>query len=106
MSESDPTGRGPHDPGAKLDAGKPCAGILLEFSRALLSVSELGTYGIRKYARGSWKHVPDAKTRYTDALLRHLLKRDIEPIDPDTGLSHAVAVAWNALALLELEEEK
>lgn len=36
MPEHDPTGRSAHEPGAKLDAGKPRCGLVLGgFSRAL-----------------------------------------------------------------------
>lgn len=101
MEELDPTERAPHEPGAKLDANKPLAGVLLDFSRALEAVAEVGTYGVNKYSRGGWQAVPAGVTRYTDAMMRHLLReREVE--DADSGLPHAAQVAWNALARLEL----
>jgi hypothetical protein len=47
-------------------------------------------------------HVPEGYRRYTGALIRHLLKEPREALDKDTGLTHQAAVAWNALARLEL----
>lgn len=110
VSESDPTGIGQHEPGAKLDAGKPQADLLIDFGRALLAVAQVGTYGATKYTRGGWQHVPDGVNRYTGALLRHIFKEKIEDFDPDTDFLHAAHCAWNALARLELmlreKEEK
>lgn len=100
--EEDPNGINQHEPGAKLDAGKPMADLLLDFGRALLSVAEVGTYGAHKYTRGGWQHVPDGVNRYTGALLRHLLQEKMEDMDKDTDLLHASHVAWNSLARLEL----
>jgi len=98
----DPNGINPHEPGAKLDAGKPLAGILMDFSLALRAVVDVGTFGARKYSRGGWQHVEDGITRYTDALWRHLLDEGCEQYDRESGLLHAAHLAWNALARLEL----
>lgn len=102
VGKVDPNGIGQHEPGAKLDAGKPMADLLLDFGRALLSVAEVGTYGAHKYTRGGWQHVPDGVNRYTGALLRHLLQEKMEDMDQDTDLLHASHCAWNSLARLEL----
>ncbi len=99
--EKDPLGKKPGEPGAKLDQGKPMAGLLQDFGRALLAVAEVGTFGAKKYSRGGWQHVPDGVNRYTDAMLRHILVES-EKIDRDSGLPHAAQTAWNALARLEL----
>lgn len=102
--ESDPTGRKPNDPGAKLDQGKNRLGLVLfGFSRALQAVGRVGTYGAQKYSDNGWMQVPDGKARYTDAMLRHLMKEAAgEEKDTDTDLLHAAHSAWNALARLEL----
>ncbi len=100
--EDDPHGIQQHASGAKLDAGKPDASLLLMFGRALREVSAVGTFGATKYSRGGWQHVLGGEDRYTAALLRHLFKENEEFLDADIGLSHAAAVAWNALARLEL----
>lgn len=100
--ESDPTGRDPHEPGAKLDAGKTMAGVLGDFSLALMSVADVGTFGAIKYSRGGWQSVDNGFERYTDAMWRHLIKERHEPVDADSNLLHAAHLAWNALARLEL----
>lgn len=104
MTETDPTGRKPNDPGAKLDQGKNRLGLVLfGFSRALQAVGRVGTYGAQKYSDNGWMQVPDGKERYTDAMLRHLMSEaQGEEIDPETGLMHAAQTAWNALSRLEL----
>ena len=93
----------PHAPGAKLDNGKPLAGVLLEFSRALEAVVAVGTFGANKYSRSGWMSVPDGERRYADALVRHLLAAQREVDDPDSGLPHLAHLAWNCLAVLELK---
>lgn len=103
MIESDPTGRAPSQPGAKLDAGKVRLGlVLLGFSEALGAVGRVGTFGAAKYTDNGWSSVPLGFERYTDALLRHLLAERRESADSDSGLDHAAHAAWNALARLEL----
>lgn len=102
MSEVDPNGIIQHEPGAKLDDGKPDTSLLLLFPKALLAVAEVGTFGAKKYSRGGWQFVANGFTRYTAALLRHLFKSSYEDYDDDSGLLHDAQVAWNALARLEL----
>lgn len=102
MNELDPNGLDPHQPGAKLDAHKPMAGVLHDFSLALMAVAAVGDFGAKKYSRGGWQHVPNGEDRYFDAFWRHLLASRHEDLDPDSGLLHAAHQAWNALAVLEL----
>lgn len=106
--EEDPSGKDPHEPGAKLDAGKIKAGVLKNFGLALLKVAEVGTFGADKYTRGGWQEVENGQERYEDAKWRHLLKADQEPVDEESGIDHLAHEAWNALAVLELKlrEEK
>lgn len=99
-SEQDPNGITADAPGAKLDAGKPDLSLLIDFRLALNEVATVGTFGARKYSRGGWQHVADGPTRYTAAMLRHLLASS--DIDADSGMIHDAQVAWNALARLEL----
>jgi hypothetical protein len=103
-SETVPEGLSIHAPGAKADATKIRAGlVLLNFAHALQAVAEIGTFGARKYSDNGWKQVPAGIDRYTDALLRHLLAEGTgEYLDQDSGLLHAAHCAWNALARLEL----
>lgn len=103
-AERDPRGTDAHTSGAKLDHGKPRVGLVLsEFSRALLEVAKVGTFGAIKYTPRGWVDVPDGIERYEDAQLRHWLKEHAQgPIDPDMNLLHVAAQAWNVLARLEL----
>lgn len=103
LLEADPHGRDPHEPGAKLDAGKPRLGLVLgDFARALAEVGKVGTYGAEKYSPRGWLEVPDGEARYLDALYRHLLDDSIRPVDEVTGLLHLAQACWNGLAVLEL----
>lgn len=101
MTELDPNGLNPHEPGAKLDSGKNRIGlVLLGFASALIEVAKVGTFGANKYSENGWKNVQDGEKRYTDAMLRHLLAEQEGEIDDDSGMLHAAQVAWNALARL------
>lgn len=103
-AESDPTGKDPHEPGAKLDSGKVRPALVLgSFALALVEVSKVGTYGALKYTEHGWKSVPNGEARYADAQLRHYLSHcSGETHDKDTGLLHLAHEAWNALAKLNL----
>ena len=89
---------------AALDAGENRLGlVLLGFARALQEVGKVGTYGANKYTDNGWVEVLDGVPRYTDAMLRHLLREATgEERDPDNDLHHAAHLAWNALARLDL----
>lgn len=100
QGEKDPHGMDPHQPGAKLDAGKPDMSLLIDFSVALREVAKVGDFGAQKYTRGGWLQVPNGYTRYTAAMLRHTFVGS--PIDDESGLLHAAHAAWNALARLEM----
>ena len=103
-SERDPHGKAANTPGAKLDDGKARAGLAIGgFARALLAVSEVATFGARKYTPHGWVAVPDGVERYTDAMYRHLLAEAAgDKLDSDSGLQHAAHAAWCALARLDL----
>lgn len=103
-AEVDPHGKDPHEKGAKLDAGKVRPHLVISgFSRALLEVGKVGTYGANKYTDNGWMEVPNGVSRYSEALMRHYLAETAEGShDKDTGLLHAAHAAWNALARLEL----
>ena len=106
LPECDPHGIPAGTPGAKLDAGKIAVtrGCLHYFPKALTAVAELSQIGARKYSWKGWESVPDGINRYADAVGRHELSiaGDFSRRDPDTGVLEATAVAWNALARLEL----
>lgn len=95
--------------GIKHDCGKIRPALVLGgFSKALTAVSAVGTFGASKYTENGWKLVPDARQRYSDALLRHLLKGESELYDSESGLLHYAHAAWNALAVLHfiIKEEE
>ena len=102
--ETDPTGRGQHEPGAKCDAGKPLPALVLGgFAAGLTEVVRVGTDGARKYTLNGWKEVPDGPARYMEALWRHLLAHMAGEVrDPQSGHRHMAHVCWNALAYLTL----
>ena len=105
MAEVDPNGKQSHEPGAKLDAGKPAIwrGLLDYFPRACFAVASVSTFGAKKYAWKGWESVPDGVNRYGDALGRHMLYEALgEKWDPDSEMLHAAHAAWNAMAKLEL----
>ena len=102
--ETDPNGLDQHEPGAKVDAGKPRVHLIYDaMPRALWQIAAVGTFGAEKYTDHGWQEVPDAINRYRDAMYRHQIKRAAgELFDQDSGLLHAAHEAWNALAILEL----
>jgi len=93
-----------HEPGAKLDHGKPRVSLVLDaFALALLEVAKVGTMGANKYSDNGWVEVKDGIKRYSDASGRHqLYKASGESHDPESGLLHQAHKAWNELAVLEL----
>lgn len=106
LAQETPPAPDPHAPGAKLDAGKPQADLLLSFGNALMAVAEVATSGAEKYSRDGWLGVPDGENRYTAALVRHLLATKVDgPAYEEHGVTwdHDAQVAWNALARLELK---
>ena len=104
-TERDPHGKDPHQPGAKLDADKPRAWLMLQgFGNALGAVARVTTIGAEKYTPEGWRQVPNGQERYMDAFARHALALARgEQIDPDTGCLHKAQAAWNLLAALELD---
>lgn len=94
--------------GVKHDQGKNRLGLMISgFSRSIEQVGLVATFGAQKYADDGWITVPDATRRYTDAMLRHLIKdMQGERIDDESGLPHLAHCAWCALAILDLELRK
>lgn len=101
--EADPHGLDPHQPGAKLDAGKNRLGLVMRgFTRALFEVGRVGTYGAEKYTDNGWLEVENGEERYMDAAYRHLAEDELNPFDTSAALFHLAQAAWNLLAVLEL----
>lgn len=87
--------------GLKYDAAKVDMSFLEYFPLALEKICALSEFGAKKYSRGGFKSITDPK-RYKAAMLRHYFKENMEDVDQDSGFSHDVATAWNALAALEI----
>lgn len=107
--ESDPTGKQPHEPGAKLDTGKLKGWLFFSgFANALEEVAKVTTLGAEKYTPNGWATVPDGEARYMEAAIRHLFAMGKGAVfdDGPGGLGstyHKAQVIWNLLASLELE---
>lgn len=103
-TEATPDGKQQHEAGAKLDAGKLRAQLVLgDFATVLKQVCEVGTFGANKYSAHGWLSVTNAQERYADAMVRHWLAHSSgEIVDADSGLPHLAHMAWNVLALIEL----
>jgi hypothetical protein len=96
--------------GVKLDSGKaPVAqAFVAYFRKAMEAVAKVSAYGANKYkvayAEQNWRKVDNGANRYADALQRHFgAHLGGETIDPESKEPHMAHVAWNALALLELQ---
>lgn len=104
--ETDPLGRDPHEPGAKMDAGKAPLrkGCLDQFPMALEAIAQVSAFGAAKYTWGGWLTVPNGIERYLDAAARHAQSRALgHTYDECSRLRHLAHEAWNILAALELE---
>jgi len=80
-------------------------GVLDYFPAALVALAKLSKLANDKHNPNEPLHWSRTKSAdHADCIARHLVDRGV--IDPDTGLSHTVEMAWRALALLQLEEEE
>ena len=87
--------------GAKYDEGKPrLAEMIIDFKEPLLELCKCWTFGANKYSKSNWKQVANGRDRYTNAMLRHLVQEDDNPVDNESRLLHASHIAFNALARL------
>lgn len=81
------------------------SGCLRYFPDALAAVARLSKSGNDKHNPGEPLHWSRNKSDdHGDCIVRHQL--DYEQIDPDSNEYHAAAVAWRALAQLQLLEEQ
>lgn len=81
--------------GDKHDKGKPRWSLLpLGIIKQVIEVLE---FGANRYQVDNWQHVPDARRRYYDAMMRHVdAWWNGEQNDPESGrhhLAHAIACA-------------
>lgn len=73
--------------GVKFDKAKPKWSLVPQ--GVMTDVVDVLTKGAMKYAPDNWMYVPEARTRYYDATLRHLTAWwEGEKHDPETGNSH------------------
>jgi hypothetical protein len=102
--ETDPSGLDQHEPGAKVDHGKPQPELVLrDMASAIAAVIDVATYGAEKYSPKGWLQVDNAFERYQNAMCRHKIKRDMgDRHDDDSHCLHLAHEAWNALACLQL----
>lgn len=81
------------------------SGVLRYFPDAIAAVARLSKAGNDKHNPGEPLHWSRGKSNdHGDCLVRHQLTPD--ELDPETNELHAVAVAWRALAQLQILEEK
>lgn len=104
-----------HKSDGKADGGKVRMSLLMvQFGRELRGIASVLTFGAVKYPKppldDSWRGVPNAQQRYSDALYRHLDKVLVEGewLDPESGESHFAHAHCNLLFLEQLigEERK
>lgn len=122
-TETDPTGRSPHEPGAKTDKGKVdytlipheflegiarmCEDEEVRSGLSLMPLNSLGwkarlfARGAKKYSPNGWKEVPGGRARYIKAAYRHLVAHlRGEFLDKETKAPHLTSLSWNADAVL------
>lgn len=90
--------------GAKRDLNKARVDLLPP--KAILALAEIFGKGAQKYEARNWEQGID-QARLLAALGRHYLAylsgENTDP-DPVAGGNHLIHIAWNALALYELEQ--
>lgn len=72
---------------------------------ALKSVINVLEFGAKKYAPDNWKTVPDARARYFDATIRHVMAWwGGEKNDGESGLPHLAHAICCLLFLLWIDD--
>ena len=90
--------------GVKFDDGKLMYSLIPPESTKELA--KVLTFGANKYTPGGWKDVPNARTRYMDALFRHLdAWRMGETYDEESGLNHLSHALTNLNFLVYFEQQ-
>ena len=91
--------------GKKFDQNKPRMSLLPK--GALNAVIRVLEFGATKYQAYGWKHVPDAKTRYYDAMQRHIdAWWQGEQKDPETGEHHLAHAICCGMFLMWFDKEQ
>lgn len=93
--------------GIKHDTNKPrLYDFLYDFRKVFLELAKVYEFGTETYGRGNWYQVENGGARYSNAMIRHLLK---DGVDTETDIDHQTLVAYNALMRLQFlldEREK
>ena len=91
--------------GRKHDSTKPRWSLLP--ADTIPEVIEVLEFGAVKYSVNNWQHVPDARTRYYDAMMRHIEAwwRG-EKADPDSGKPHLAHACCCILFLMAFDKVK
>jgi hypothetical protein len=91
--------------GVKHDGGKPRLDLLPW--GAVLACAETLTYGAQKYGEGNWSRVPNGRTRYLAAALRHVIAfAQGEWLDAESGLPHLAHALTSLMFLYELASKE
>lgn len=90
--------------GVKFDEGKAQVDLLSTIW--LLGVSQVLTFGAKKYASHNWRK-GISRSRLMAAAMRHILAyNNGEDVDPETGLSHLDHASCCLMFARELHETK
>lgn len=90
---------------AERKATPIATGVLDYFPLALAAVARLSKKGNDKHIPGEPLHWSRGKsTDHADCIARHLIERGT--VESESGELHEACLAWRALALLQLAEEK
>ena len=84
----------------RYNDGKPQLVFILDFPNAVEGLSNIKSFGAKKYELHNWKRGRGFRDTIS-SLLRHLMASASEVVDKDSGLPHIDHVVWNALALAE-----
>ena len=91
----------------KFDSGKTDMSLLEMIPNALRAFCDLSAFGEKKYKRGSFIDVPNARRRYTAAMWRHYFKEGCDTVpefDSEEGgssMAHDIHTMWNAIIRVE-----
>ena len=90
--------------GTKFDKGKLRYDLIPP--GPLREIAKVLTDGANVHGDYNWSEVPEAKARYTAALMRHLEDwRAGDTFDKETGQNHLAHLATNAIFLLYLDQK-
>jgi len=86
----------------RYNTGKPELSYILTYPNAMKLLSNVNTYGAKKYEKGNYLKGSNW-TEYCDSLLRHLLAfYSGEDIDPESDCPHVGHMLFNVAMLAEM----